>query len=321
MSKCSFKLSDFEKIVRFDLEGSDEPAVIHLSVLARTALPQHLLETQCEAVDARGIEVSTFKTFSSWLYYDDKHGAIQHGCRSGGGTEHLMKCYEAATRLIAIEVNSNLQENRLAHHPIQIFRILHYQCARFKDDVIDAIAAKWMEQNTTPSGDEAALAYSVTKATDDPLRRLVADFYIWGGGRSTAVNIDFQRDLNNSLITNNTKMRANLDKIRLIVESVNEDERLTKFYQSEAGEEEDWLFSYTSKKKQMVLSGWGDEQNDRNITKSALKASLNLKNSKLKEIAQIKSPTAPYEENMAQYHEASQYHEAFVKALETAYCK
>lgn len=341
ISNLSLKLSDFKHTISFKLDDSTEAGVIHLSLLGKTALRQRFRELQCEIIDVPNLQTSIFMMFSSWLYFDDNLGAIRHEWEKNGDTECLLKCHEAAISLLNFEFKDVLEGDRPSPaNAGHLSSMLHFQSARFKDDIIDTIAAIWKQQRTIPSSEEVILAYSITKAADDPLRKLIADFYIWNGGQSAigTINLEFQRDLSNSVIASHAQMRVYLDQIRHILEPT-ESKSDTNVVEPrpECGEwKEDmpeqhygceWGCGETISDLKKTISDLKKTKSnpkkplsDLRNTISDLTTALERERSKLEGIARMR-PSAPYESDMARFHEAPRYRDAFEQALENIYCE
>ncbi|OCL05702.1 hypothetical protein AOQ84DRAFT_224619 [Glonium stellatum] len=165
--------------------------------------------------------------------------------------------------------------------------MLHFQGVRFKDDILEVIADRWKQQGIPPPSEEVALAYSITKNAADPLRKLIADLYVWGGVNCVVdvVNLEFQRDLNSSLIASHARMNSYFHQVRSILEA---------------------------KDKPGV-----DEPSARRCRRGEQSRVETFEHERdmIREVAEIEWSSAPYDNDMTQLYEANNHYETFNMAL------
>ena len=227
-------MRDFENTVNFTLRNSTKTGVVHLRSLGRTGNTVGLAPTQtgilniesllkprfhrqflfieCDTVRDLNIDASTFSIFASWLYFDDDLEAHSSPNSSTMDINCLLSCYEAAQTLLQVE--SLIGKRPAPLSSIELVSLLHFQAARFKDDVVRALATHWEKRQNLPTEHQIAAIYSITQSSDDPLRRLVSDLYVWYGKPDSLLTLypDFQFDLCNSLMAANIELRARSNK-------------------------------------------------------------------------------------------------------------
>ena len=131
-------LQDFENVVSFALTDSTRTGFIHLPSLGRTGSCKHFPVVQCICVCEPGTDASSFDVFASWLYFGDNLGEIFVANSASRGVDCLLDYYNAARCLLRVE--SLLGICPASHSEVDLVDLLHFQAARFKDEVVEALA-------------------------------------------------------------------------------------------------------------------------------------------------------------------------------------
>ena len=204
---------DFENPVYFAFTDSTRHGFIHLPSLGKTTSCEQLSAIQCKSACELKMNASSFNAFASWLYFDSKLREILFGGSASRGVDCLLDYYKAARSLLRVASLPGVCPKN--HSGVDLVELLHFQAARFKDEVVEALAVHWEERGTVPSDHQIATVYNITEPTDDPLRRLVADLYVWYGTPDTlrALCPDFHYDLCNSLMIENKTLRTRSDDL------------------------------------------------------------------------------------------------------------
>lgn len=100
-------------------------------------------------------------------------------------------------------------------------QMLQTQALRFRNCLITAVVTYCQSREDVPSLEEITRIYSFT-TTGDPIRRLMGDVYVWQGKcRVTdTAHVEFQCELNASLLRRIVEMQGYIDQVQGIVNEV-----------------------------------------------------------------------------------------------------
>lgn len=208
---------DFNTVLIFPLEDSDRAAVLHASVLSAEPISLGKEEPVLQVVGTRLIDLVSFKSFASWLYFDDDLCADTHGCQQSPDLNYISGLYKAGMMLSLCEVQELTVGAGSRHSSESLSASLRSQGHRFRKALLKAAAAYCQRRPDPPSLGEIARVYSITTG-GDPLRELIVRVCICKRSSDSVNNLavpsEFRDELTSALLLHVADMQGYIDKVQ-----------------------------------------------------------------------------------------------------------
>lgn len=145
----------FTGSISFRGEDSDEIGIIHSSIIqSGFGLEEGLYSASYQACTSRETAQATFRTFASWLYFDDDLSSEHNTCQVSPDLTYLLDCYQMSLALDSCTIRALEVDGKTDLSSQQLNQGLRCQVSKYRSCLLDAVDTHCKHRSGTPSAEE-----------------------------------------------------------------------------------------------------------------------------------------------------------------------